>query len=137
MLRPDSIPDVGRQETLSRFIISRSHVRSSDNTVKPDAFVPHPYEELSVNRDLDATDEETWRVGEVVAAKRGRSLHGRADALTATYLSQNLRAVAAPVEGNPNHVNVTQWPVDKPSQKIIAQEIAAVAKYLSPPNDRS
>ena len=134
MLQPDNVPDVGPGETLSRFIVSRSHIRSSDQTVKPDAFVPHPHEDLSVNRDLEATDEETWRVGEDIATKRGRSLRGRADALAATYTSQNLKAVAAPVDGNPNHVNVVGWPVDKPSQKIIAQEIAAVAKFLAPPD---
>jgi hypothetical protein len=134
MLQPDNVPDVGPGETLSRFIVSRSHIRSSNQTVKPDAFVPHPYEDLSVNRDLEATEEETWRVGADVAAARGRSLRGRADTLAATFLSQKLETVAAPVDGNPNHVNVVGWPVDKPSQKIIAQEIAAVAKFLAPPD---
>lgn len=134
MLQQDNVPDVGWDETLSRFILSRSHIRSSDQTVKPDAFVPHPYEDWSVNRDLEATDEETWRVGADVAAARGRSLRGRADVLAAPYLSQDLEAVAAPVDGNPNHVNVTRWPTDKPSQKMIAQEIAAVAKYLATPD---
>jgi hypothetical protein len=135
MLRPDNVPEVGWDETLSRFILSRSHIRSSDGTVKPDAFVPHPHEELSVNRDLEATDEETWQAGKDIAAKRGRSLRGRGDALAATYVSQKLKTIAAPTDGNANHVNVTGWPSDKPSQKMIAQEVAAVAKYLAPPED--
>ncbi|MEX1028043.1 MAG: hypothetical protein WD049_08560 [Candidatus Paceibacterota bacterium] len=64
-------------------------------------------------------------------------LLGQLKELLPDYLSQNLKTVAAPVDGNPNHVNVTEWPRDKPSQKIIAQEVAAVAKYLAPPNTGS
>lgn len=82
MLDPtEPAPDVGRNETLSRFILSRSHYRPSDGTAKQNAFVPHPHTALSVNRDLDATDEETWRAGRSVAEQRGKTLYRRADAL--------------------------------------------------------
>ena len=135
MLALENVPDVERSETLSRFIVSSRHIRNSDETVKADAFVPHPYEELSVNRDKQATDEETWGVGYVVALKLGRTLYGRADALAATYTSLQLTTIAAPIPDNPNHVNVCNWPPGKPEQILKAKEIAEKAKLLrSSPN---
>lgn len=109
------------------------HIRNSDNTVKADAFIPHPHEELSVNRDKDATDQETWSVGFLVARKLNRTLRGRADALAATYPSQQLTTIAAPIPGNPNHVNVCNWPSKKPEQMLKAKEIAEKAKLLRSP----
>lgn len=103
MLALDNVPDVERSETLSRFIVSNRHIRNSDETVKADAFVPHPHEELSVNRDKAATD-----------------------------ISLQLSAVAAPIAGNPNHVNVCNWPAGKPEQILKAKEIAEKAKLLRP-----
>jgi hypothetical protein len=100
-------------------------------------FVPHPHEELSVTRDRDATEDEVWNAGFEVARQRSESgprtftLHGRGDALAATYHDQNLQTLPDPVPGNPNHVNVTGWPKDdKAKQKLIALEIAKVAKFV-------
>ena len=133
MLDPQIVPTVDSNECLSRFIYSSRHIRSDSGTIKADAFIPHPPEELSVNRDRDATDEETWSIGASISAQRKRTLHGRGDVVAATYQRQKLKTVAAPVDGNPNHVNVTQWPSDKAGQKLIAQEIAAVSKLVRPP----
>jgi hypothetical protein len=133
MLAFENVPDVARSEKLSRFVVSSRHIRKSDETVKADAFVPHPHEELSVNRDKEATDEETWDAGFLVAQKLGRTLHGRADALAAIYITQQLTAVAAPIPDNPNHVNICQWPPGKPEQILKAKEIAEKAKLLRPP----
>jgi hypothetical protein len=135
MLDPANVPDVDRSETLSRFVVSSRHIRNSNDTVKADAFVPHPYEELSVNRDREATENETWNVGFVVAQKLGRTLYGRADALAATYQSQQLTTVAAPITDNPNHVNVCKWPPGKPEQILKAKEIAEKAKLLRAPDN--
>ena len=88
-----------------------------------------------MNRDRDATDEETWNVGLKIASTRQKTPYGRGDVIAATYHSRKLKTIEAPVEGNPNHVNVTGWPInDKAAQKLIAQEIAAVAKFIEPPN---
>lgn len=132
MLEFENVPEVDRSETLSRFVVSSRHIRKSNETVKADAFVPHPYEELSVNRDREATDEETWQAGIVVAQKLRRALHGRADVLAATYQSQQLTTVAAPLSDNPNHANVCKWPPGKPEQILKAKEIAEKAKFLRP-----
>ena len=134
MLSVSQVPSVGANEKLSRFVLSSRHFRKDNETVKADAFVPHPYEELSVNRDLEATDDETWAIGRTVANGLSKTLYGRGDVIAATYHSQKLKTIEAPVLGNPNHVNVIGWNKDdKASQKLIAQEIAAVAKFVKPP----
>lgn len=131
MLDPQNVPEVEAQEKLSRFVLSRSHFRPSDGTVKQNAFVPHPHVALSVNRDREATDDETWQIGAAVASQTGKTLYGKADALAATYQSQGLTANAGPIIGNPNHVDIIGWPKDKAAQKDLAQEIAAVAKFVA------
>jgi hypothetical protein len=132
MLDPASVPSVDAQEMLSRFVLTRRYVNQQSKLLKSDAFVPHPHTELSVTRGRDATDLEIWNIAKNVAATRSKTLIGRGDALAATYIGQRLNVLAAPVEGNPNHANVTGWPHDdKPAQKLIAQEIAAVAKFVA------
>jgi hypothetical protein len=134
MIDPAHVPEVDSQELLSRYVLSRKHVNQQTQLLKGDAFLPHPYEELSVTRHRDATDAELWSVGQQVATQRKKTLHGRGDAHAALYLDQALGVVAAPVDGNPNHVNVTGWPHnDKPAQMLIAKEIAAAAKFLPTP----
>ena len=134
MLSVNAVPPVGANEKLFRFVLSRRHVRKDTNTLKADAFVPHPHEELSVNRELEATDNETWTIGRTIADGLSKTLYGRGDVIAATYHSQKLKTIEAPVLGNPNHVNVIGWiKDDKPSQKLIAQEIAAVAKFVKQP----
>ncbi len=135
MLSPDAVPLVESNETLSRFVFSSRHFSAATGTTKADAFVPHPHAELSVNRDREATDSETWAIGERIATTRKKTLHGRGDAIAASYHSLRLKTVAAPIDGNPNHVNVTEWPANnKAAQKLIAQELAAVAKFVESPN---
>ena len=132
MLDPDNVPDVDEHETLSRFILTKRHVNQETKLLKAAAFVPHPYDELSVTRDRDASDEEVWSAGRAVAKQRDKPLIGRGDAIAATYVGQKLKTIPDPVDGNPNHVNVANWPAnDKAAQKMIAQEIAAVAKFIA------
>ena len=141
MLDPENVPDVDDNERLSRFVLSKRHINQQTRLLKGDAFLPHPYEELSVTRERQATDEEIWRVGHEIAAERSKSLGreirliGRGDAIAASYRKQNLMTVPDPIPGNPNHVNVIDWPSadDKPAQKLVALEIAKVATFVVTP----
>lgn len=139
MIDPRHVPDVEPDETLARFILSSRHIRSSDDTIKPDAFIPHPSNELSVTRHRDATDDEVWNVGRAVAEVQQRTLHGRGDVVAAAFLERGLALQAAPVIGharlpdNPNHANVTGWPKDdKGRQRLLALGVAAQAKLVRP-----
>lgn len=117
-------------EILARFILQSSHIRKGDNTVKPEAFVPHPYEDLSVTRHRSLSQTEIWTVGENVAHLTGKNLHGRADNQASSYLDQALQVLPDPTPSNPNHANVVGWPQEKAMQKIIALEIAARSLFI-------
>lgn len=134
MLDPTQIPPVSSAELLARFIIFSKHLRPSNNTVKPDAFIPHPLVELSVTRHLNATEHELWQEGERVAALRSATLYGRADLSAGTFMNEHLSVVAKPIiPVNPNHADVIDWPTEKPAQKMKAREIADKAVFVSKP----
>lgn len=128
----ENVPPITSDEWLARFIHYQKYIRQ-DRTVRADAFIPHPYPDLSVTRHLQLSDAELWQIGEDIARQINRVLHGRADAQVFVFQRQGLQVVPDPIPENPNHANVSGWPAEKPAQKIIAQQIAAaVSKVLAP-----
>jgi hypothetical protein len=112
------------EEPLARYILYGRYIRY-DGTVKPEAFIPHPYQELSVTRHYGLTGPDLLHIGKTIAKETGKNLHGRADIITQIIISLNLTLKLAPLPDNPNHVNISNWPQEKSLQKSIAQEIAA------------
>lgn len=112
-------------EILSRFIIRKSWIRSLNNTVKHDAFLPKDGE-TSVFRIYGIAENEIWDIGErEVAATRGHIL-GRAD-ITASIIRRNgLEAI--PKEPPIRHAVIANWPSERSEQKLIAMELAAEAQ---------
>ncbi len=133
MLDAAQIPPVTSNELLARFIIFSKHIRPSNNTVKPDAFIPHPQIELSMTRHREATEDELWQEGDRVAAIRSATLYGRADATASVFENEDLSVVAKPIPENPNHADVIDWPADKPAQKMKAREIANKSVFVLRP----
>jgi len=117
-------------EWLARFIFSRSHIRTSDNTAKPDAFVPPLSLELSVTRHIGLSDEEIWQEG--TNARPSATLYGRADLQAVDARNTSLQV--SPDPPPKNHAIITGWPTEKPARKIIALELARSAHYLPNPN---
>jgi hypothetical protein len=131
VLDPANVPPVAVDELLSRFVLFPKHVRSSDNTVKQDAFMPHPRVELSMTRHVEATEAELWQEGERVALIRTRPLYGRAVVCVREFVNEGLVVVAKPiVPENPNHADAVNWPTEKASQKMIALQIAVKSAYV-------
>jgi hypothetical protein len=124
---------IAAEEWLARFITSSRWIRNHDQTVKPDAFIPYPYPELSVSRHKDLSVQELWRIGQEIADARPVTLHGRADVTAGQVRRQKLEVESRPIPGNLNHASIIGWPPDKPAQKSYAQEIAAVARYVPKP----
>lgn len=120
---------VSPSEWLSRYILHSSHIRRNQ-TVKPDSFIPHPYPDLSVTRNLELSDKAIWDSGKRVAAVTDKVLYGRAENKADDYTSQHLKVLSDPTPDNPNHANVTGWPGEKPAQKMVALLIAAKSKYI-------
>lgn len=122
------------QEKLARFVLFSKWIRSSDGTVRPDAFIPYPVPDLSVTQHSGLSEDALWGIGQTVADPRPATLYGRADINAGVVRKQKLNVDAAPVEGNANHVNISGWPADKPRQKSIAQQLAAAATYVPKPS---
>jgi hypothetical protein len=106
-----------------------NHFRSSDQTAKPELFMPHPYQELSLTRYLDATIEEVLALGEETARELNKTFYGRADIQAIKCKVESLQVVKDPTPKNPNHANIQGFPLDKLEQKAIALELAADAKF--------
>ncbi|TLY28630.1 MAG: hypothetical protein E6K56_09650 [Ignavibacteria bacterium] len=130
MMEEGAVAAVLDEEWLARFVLFRKWIRS-DRTVKPDAFIPYPYPNLSVTRHVGLMDSEPWEIGQDVADARPATLYGRADLQAVNFRRQSLAISATPRPRN--HANVSGWPPDKPSQKIVAQEIAALAVFIRRP----
>lgn len=133
MFDPAQIPPVAAEELLARFVLQSSHFRPSNNTVKPDAFMPHPRVELSLTRHRESSVEEIWVEGERVAGKRALTLYGRADVSASAFNKEGLKVEARPIQENPNHADALGWPADKPAQKMKATEVALKSAFMLKP----
>jgi hypothetical protein len=130
MIDPDQAPPVADAEWLARYVTQSGQFRTSDSTVKPDLFIPHPRPELSVTRHLEATESEIWQVGSDVSTAMGRSLYGRADIRARHCAIDALRVMAKPLPNNPNHADIEGWPTAKQDQKAIALKLAAASQFV-------
>ena len=127
MLDPDNVPPVTPDELVARFIYVRRNIRNSDNTIKPDAFMPHPRIKMSVTRHIAATEEEIWTEGLRVGEVRNLPLQGRGDFLVGSAIAAGIEIVSEKIPENPNHADGIGWPADKGEQKMKATEIAKAA----------
>jgi hypothetical protein len=133
MIDPNQVPPVEEAEMLARYVMQSGHFRQSDLTVKPNLFIPHPYQELSVTRHRDASETEIWAAGEDVATQQQKRLYGRADIQARSCIAESLRVTAKPFPNNPNHADIEGWPSQKQDQKAIALKLADAAGQLRLP----
>jgi len=125
---PNLKATVDDKENLARYIFSASHFSRKASRVKAEAYMPSRGE-VSVFR-IDGLDQASiWGMGADVARKRDRTLYARGDTK-----AEDVRKVGLdirPDEPPPRHANIIGWPEnDKPRQKIIALELAAVATLV-------
>jgi hypothetical protein len=123
---------VADEEDLARYILFSKWVRA-DLTVRPDAFIPHPYPDLSVTRHAGFSDTQVWEAGQKVAQQRRLTLYGRADLRAGSVRGNQLEVVPDPTESNRNHACINRWPPTKPEQMSRAQKLAADSRYSSTP----
>ncbi len=116
-------------ELLARFVMVREWIRA-DGTVRPDAFIPPKDLNLSTTRHGTLQPSSLWEIGQSVARQFVRDLIGRADVIARNVKIVGLHPEPAPLPENPNHAHVAGWPTDKPSQKILAQQLAASSAYV-------
>ncbi len=121
MIDPENVPPIDNTERLARYVTQSGQFRRSDKTVKPDLFIPHPYQELSFTRHRDATEAEIWEVGMDVA--KTKTLYGRTDIQASNCKIDSLQVIAKPLCNNPNHADIEGWPSQKQDQKAIALKL--------------
>ena len=113
------------EELLARYIFDKSYYRSSDSTVRPNAFMPAPDNKTSVFQINSLKENKVWNIGQEVASQRKKTLLGRADILAKQVFDKKLGIESA--KPPPHHANII-WPLEKSEQKMIAMELAALAK---------
>lgn len=116
------IPPVA-DEILAHFLF-RKELRG-DGTVKPEAVIPYPHENLSVTRHRDLREGELRASGENIAKTQGRTLFGRADFRTMD-LPEGLFAVSD--EPPRNHADIRNWPLERSAQ--LAKAILLLGKCI-------
>jgi len=120
---------IANHEQLARFVMVRKWVRD-DGTIRSDAFIPPPDLNLSVTRHVGLSDGEIWSRGRQVAIQRERPLYGRADVSAGRIREASLNVVVHPLDDNPEHAHIVDWPTEKSARKMKAQELAASAIHV-------
>jgi hypothetical protein len=112
-------------ESLARFLTSRTQFSRLTNRVKYSAFMPKDGA-TSVFRISELDDQEIWELGDLhVASPPERPVRGYAD-LTVLDVRSLLLEVD-PDDEPPRHAGIVNWPEEKESQKLVAIDLAAVA----------
>jgi len=113
-------------ENLTRYLYSKKHIRPSDNSIKPNAFIPPPpSKELSVFRISGLFDAEIWRTGDSL---RDKTPLGRADIKAeAVY---NTALLISLDNTPPRHANIINWPDEQSAIKLKAIELAQQANLI-------
>ena len=100
--------DVGDQEHLARFAISKSQFSRQSRRPKPALLSPNPYVELSLSRIDGLPSEKVQELGDDVAVKRGKL----AALGYAAMKAEMPRAVGLDVIADEpllHHCNITGW----------------------------
>ena len=141
-MNPDPLPlRVKDDEIVARFVTVSDWVRS-DQTVRQEAFIPHPYPDTSVTRHLNLADHQLWKIGQdvanarAIAERRSVTLYGSADVKTSDVRQignengRKLDVEGKPLPENPNHAAILGWPPEKSAQKSLDLDLAALAKFV-------
>lgn len=120
-------PEIKSDELLARYLFSNRHFAKTTGRVKPGAFLKPPKDEyLSVYRISGISESAIWELGQEYAAKPSkRKLVARGDVSVSDVLAQDLTVTDE--QPQPRHAGIRGWPLNKSSEKSIAQKIAAEA----------
>ena len=123
---------VSPDEIISRFYFNKKNIRS-DNTVKPNEFMPPKNGRMSVYRVSGLDDKDIWEIGKTfVQAERGLPIIGRGD-LNAVDI-YDLDLTISPTElPHPRHANVEGWELNTEKDRLKALKLAAVARTIKVP----
>jgi hypothetical protein len=129
--------EISSSELVTRYILDKSYYRTSNQSVRHNAFMPAPKtNETSVYRIEELESEEIWSIGDKFVAKlRNKELIGRADIIASDILNEELKIQPFP-QPHPRHANITDWPYDPSKQKLIALMLAQKSELHLMQNDQ-
>lgn len=130
----DRFMTVENHERLSRFFFFSKWFTPSTKRISPNAFVPHPYINLSVSCTQGLTEAEIWETGKVTQnlLREPRKLYARGDISTKHILTERLQLIR---DDKPlYHANISNWPEDREIQREIAVRIVAQASLSMNPS---
>ncbi len=129
-------PSVVPFERLSRFILTKSYIKSAKKRVTPQAFMPsNKNGETSVYRTGQCMDEIIWEIGDKYVTARHREskpIVGRGDLIAQDVIKQGLRIIASPAP-HPRHADIVDWPAEKSQRLMRAIELAQQATLVIRP----
>ncbi|PCJ49898.1 MAG: hypothetical protein COA73_18635 [Candidatus Hydrogenedentota bacterium] len=103
--------DIDDEEIVARYVLyeRRKKPCRPDGTVKRYVFTPPKNGRCSVTRHIGYSTQDIWRVGNIVAAKRSKSLIGRADVSVEKIRAIGLDISPERLEDDKNHANIIGW----------------------------
>jgi hypothetical protein len=111
---------------ISRFVCidnRNSYCRTSDGTVKPNAFKPNKNGETSVFVNCGLAEAEIWQLGIQHVCTSQKPLYGRAD-VAADIIVHDCNLKLDKDDSPKGHVNIVNWPRLDDKEKI--QQLALV-----------
>jgi hypothetical protein len=137
-LRLDRVARVlSPEERTTRFIFTESHFDAASGVVKYAAFMPSAKtRNISVYRTSGCPEWRVWALGGLFVARRrlGKpTLLARGDLAAHFILQEGLRVDPDP-SPHPRHAVVTNWPDDKPQQRVKAMVLAQHATLFLRPS---
>jgi hypothetical protein len=125
---------IGDEEIVARYVLfeRRKKPCRADGTVKRYVFTPPKNGRCSVTRHTDYSTQDIWRVGHIVAAKRLKSLIGRADVSVENIRKIGLDISPEQLDYDNNHANIIGWssPGSFHDGFKIDQELADASIYV-------
>lgn len=137
--RPEPTTNILANETVSRFLTSKSQFAKSKNIVKYSAFKPNRDGETSVYRTTGISNTEIWLIGEKfvrtpIAKRHGScTLYGRGDIEAKEILNASLALVPKP-KPHPRHADILNWPENNENRLMLAIMLANKATLHLPPD---
>lgn len=123
--------EVGLEERISRFLLDKRLIRSSNQTVKFNAFMPPRSGKLSVYRTSNLAEADIWEIGQdFVATPREKDLTGRAD-LKCGHITEAGLAVLQETTPHPLHADIVGWSMESEKDRLTAIKLAAHSKAIT------
>jgi len=127
--------DLPPEEFVSRFVYDSDKV--SGTRAKPAAFLPkfepqfERWETSVCSLARCANDERVWHLART--QRSDKSVKARIDVCVDHVQHSDLRCIAAPVPGYPEHAVIVGWPDEKHDQKARALALSKRCAVTTPP----